>query len=1083
MVRFIYGNPGTGKTQLIYSFLEKDAAEGKNAILIVPEQMTVAAERDVVKLLPPSAQLNIEVLNFSRLANKLFRIHGGLAYNYVSSGLQKLIMWRALHTALPFLSEYRVSSSDDSSLSDAMLATYKEITAGGISFESLDNISKANKGSLLSNKLKDISTVCSVYSAMLSDKYTDSNNELERLADLLEDTQCLKGYSFYLDGFTSFTGLEHKIIKLIMAQADVFTVTVGLPSPSYDGIDTLSLKQCSDRLRRDTASLGFKFEIVSLTENRRAQKRELAYLSSELWEIDSETTFECNDSDHSVELFRAADVYDECEFAASKIRQLVESGYRYKDIAIIARNIDKYKGIIEPALDNMELRYFISEKTDLSVSPIARLILSALKIVNYGWKRGDVIAHLKTGLCNISPHDADIFESYSAKWNINGRGFTTDEPWSMNPDGFTTVWSERGTETLRIANEVKSVFIGNLKSLITDLKSAQTYTEMCLAIVNYLELLDVRGSLIELATRYLSDNKFREASDCAKLYDTALEALDCVCDAFPDDVKPDIITLATALKISFSESDLGSIPTSQDEIMIGSANMLRTDNIKCAVILGACDGEFPAGADNAGLLTDIERSELISLGVQISGDSSIKASDELYYFRRAVAAPSEKLIIFTRADSEPSIAFTKISNIFNHVGVKDTTSLLIPRLRSLPSIREYAQVLKDTPEGEAIIRLLEDLNGDEAEGCSSYRDIALDASTDFVNPQVLHSVLGTDLRISQSKIEQYTNCKFAYSCKYYLSLNDSDRAEFAYNSIGTFIHYVLEKFLFRVFVIEKGICPEADKIDEIIDEIIDSYINDLFSDKNKKSARLMHLVSRLKKTSKLIIDDLMNEFSDSSFKPEFFELRVGSKDVPSIKLQLKNGSSISLNGVIDRVDVFRDGENVYVRVVDYKTGSKTFSVSDISDGLNLQLLLYIFSLTKQKNKNIEKLFGGKPVAGAITYLSAASAKVKAERISDPGKSVSNAIADIKRTGLILDNDSVIEAISHSGDDRLLMKTARKNSFIDLQGLDMLYDTVCGVLTEIGNTMMSGNINAVPKAGSEHCKYCKYSFVCKASWKS
>lgn len=1079
MVRFIYGNPGTGKTQLIYSYLEKDAAEGNNAILIVPEQMTVAAERDVVKLLPPSSQLNIEVLNFSRLANKLFRIHGGLAYNYASNGLQKLLMWRALHTALPFLSEYRVTSSDDSSLSDAMLATYKEITAGGISFESLDNISQAKKGSLLSNKLKDISTVCSVYSAMLSDKYTDSNNELERLATLLEDTPCLKGYSVYLDGFTSFTGLEHKIIKLIIGQADVLTVTIGLPSPSYNGIDTLSLKQCSDRLRRDTAAIGSKSENVYLSENLRTHKVDLSYLSSDLWSIDSETDFECVESDHSVELFRAADIYDECEFAAAKIRELVESGYRYKDIAIIARNIDKYKGIIEPALENMEMRYFISEKTDLSVSPVARLILSALKVINYGWRRGDVIAHLKTGLCNISPHDADIFESYTAKWNINGKGFTSAEPWSMNPDGYTTVWSERGDETLRIANEVKNVFIGNLKSLIADMKTAQTYSEMCIAIVNYLELLDVRGSLIELASRYLADNKLREASDCAKLYDTTLEALDCVCDAFPDDVKPDISTFATALKISFSESDLGSIPTSQDEITIGSANMLRTDNIKCAVILGACDGEFPAGTDNAGLLTDNERSELISLGVQISGDSSIKASDELYYFRRALSAPSEKLIIFTRADSEPSIAFTKICNVFDRVGVKDTSSLLIPRLKSLPSVREYARVLKDTPEGEAIVRLLNDLDGDEV----SYSDITIDASKDNVDPQILHSVIGSDLRISQSKIEQYTNCKFAYSCKYYLSLNDSDRAEFAYNSIGTFIHYVLEKFLFRVFVIEKGVYPEEDKISEIVDDIIESYIDELFSDKNRKSARLMHLVARLKKTSKLIIDDLMNEFSDSSFKPEFFELRVGSNDIPSIRLRLENGSTISLNGVIDRVDVFRNGENVYVRVVDYKTGSKTFSVSDISEGLNLQLLLYIFSLTKQKNKNIEKLFGGKPVAGAITYLSATSAKVKADRLSDTDKAVGNAIADIKRTGLILNDDSVIEAVSHSGDDRLLMKNARKNSFIDSQGLDTLYTTVCEVLTEIGNTMISGNINAIPKSGSDHCKYCKYSLVCKASRKS
>ncbi len=1083
MVRFIYGNPGTGKTQLVYSYLEKDAAEGNNALLIVPEQMTVAAERDVVKLLPPSSQLNIEVLNFSRLANKLFRVHGGLAYNYASSGLQKLLMWRALHTALPFLSEYRVSSSDDSSLSDAMLTTYKEITAGGISFESLDNISQVKRGSLLSNKLKDISTVCSVYSAMLSDKYTDSNNELGRLAALLEDTQCLKGYRVYLDGFTSFTGLEHKIIKQIIGQADVLTVTIGLPSPSYNGIDTLSLKQCSDRLRRDTAAIGTKSENVYLSENRRTQKADLSYLSSDLWSIDSETDFEYDESDHSVELYRAADIYDECEFAAAKIRELVESGYRYKDIAIIARNADKYKGIIEPALDNMELRYFISEKTDLSLSPVARLILSAIKVINYGWKRGDVIAHLKTGLCKISPHDADIFESYTAKWNINGKGITTADPWSMNPDGYTTVWSERGAETLRIANEVKKVFIGNLKSLISEMKSAQTYSEMCIAIVNYLELLDVRGSLIELASRYLADNKLREASDCAKLYDTTLEALDCVCDAFPDDVKPDISTFATALKISFSESDLGSIPTSQDEITIGSANMLRTDNIKCAVILGACDGEFPAGTENAGLLTDNERSELISLGVQVSGDSSIKASDELYYFRRAVAAPSEKLIIFTRADSEPSIAFTKICNIFSRIIVKDTSSLLLPRLKSLPSIREYARVLKGTPEGEAIIRLINDHNNDEVESSLSYQDITIDASADVVDPQVLRSVLGLDLRISQSKIEQYTNCKFAYSCKYYLSLNDSDRAEFAYNSIGTFIHYVLEKFLFRVFVIEKGIYPEEDKINEIIDEIIDLYINDLFSDKNRKSARLMHLVARLKKTSKLIIDDLMNEFSDSSFKPEFFELRIGSKDIPSIRLNLKDGSTISLNGVIDRVDVFRDGEKVYLRVVDYKTGSKTFSVSDISEGLNLQLLLYIFSLTKQKNKNIEKLFGGMPVAGAITYLSATSAKVKADSLSDTDKAVGNAIADIKRTGLILNDDSVIEAVSHSGDDRLLMKTARKNSYIDSQGLDTLYNTVCEVLTEIGNTMISGNINAIPKSGSDHCKYCKYSFICKASRKS
>ncbi len=1083
MVKLIYGNPGTGKTELIYSFLEKDARIGKNALLIVPEQMTVSAEREVIKRLPSSAQLNIEVLNFSRLANKMFRIYGGLAYNYASNGLQKLLMWRALHSALPFLCEYQVTSTDDSSLSDAMLVTYKEITATGISFESLDSLSQHNKGSLLSNKLKDISTVCSVYSSMLSDKYTDANNELERLVSLLEERNCLKDFNIYIDGFTSFTGLEHKIIKLMIEQADDLTITIGLPRPSYDGIDTLSLKQCSDRLRRDCAAVGVKTETVQLCENHRSNSNEISYLSSDLWSIDTEFLADEKACIDSLELFRSADIYDECEFAAAKIRELVESGYRYRDIAIIARNIDKYKGIIEPALDNMDLRYFISEKTDLSVSPIARLILSALKVINYGWRRGDVIAHLKTGLCGIPPHDADIFESYTSKWNINGKAFTSEETWSMNPDGYTTAKTERGIATLRIANEVKVAFIGKLKSLVSNLIGAQTYAEMCSAILNYLEALDVRGSLIDLATRYLAENKLREAADCAKLYDAALEALDCVCDAFPKDAKPDISTFATALRISFAESDLGSIPTSQDEIMIGSANMLRTDNIKCAVILGACDGEFPASAESSGLFTDSERNELISQGIQMSGDSDIKASDELYYFRRAVASPSDKLIIFTRADSEPSIAFTRITNIFPQIKIIDTSSIIIPRLKSWQSVSEYAHVLKGTPEGYAINKLAERSESDISSVLLFYQDIDLDASEDFVEPDILHTMIGKDLRISQSRIELYTNCKFAYSCKYYLSLNDSDRAEFAYNSIGTFIHYVLEKFLFRVFIIDKGVYPDSDKTELIINEIIDSYIKDLFPDSKKKSARLMHLVSRLKKTSKLIIDDLLAEFSDSSFKPEFFELHVGSKDIPSIKLQLKDGSSISLNGVIDRVDVFRNEGKAYIRVVDYKTGNKTFSVSDISEGLNLQLLLYIFSLTKQKTKGLASLFGGEPVAGAITYLSATSSKVKATRINDADASVGNAMADIKRTGLILNEDAVIDAISHSGNERMLMKTSRKNSFIDSQNLESLYNTVCDVLKDIGNLMISGNINAIPKSGSDQCNYCKYSYVCKASQKS
>jgi len=1083
MIKFIYGNPGTGKTTSIYSYITKDANNNVPAILIVPEQMTVSVEREVIKAIQPSAQLNIEVLNFSRLANRLFRMHGGLAYNFASGALQKLLMWRALQTAHPFMSEYQILRNDDSALADAMLSTYKELCACGIPLEMLGETCLGESNSTLSNKIKDITTVCSIYSAMLNEKYTDTNNELSRLSELLDEKNCFKGINVYIDGFTSFTGIEHRIIKSIISQAQNTTITISMPSPTYNGIDTLSIKQCSDKLRRDCAALDVKVETIKLETNERTRQERLSYLSSNLWIMSNrdDTQFDNCYDNTCLELYRAADIYDECEFASATIKGLIESGYRYKDIAIIARNIDKYRGIIEPALDCMDLQYFVSDKTDLSLSPIARLIISALNILIYGWRREDVIAHLKTGLCGISPREADIFESYTSKWNISGKQFLSELPWNMNPDGYSTVLTERGENILIVANRIKDELIGKLRIFVSSLKNATTYAEMCSATLNYIEEIGVYDSLVKASAKYISNGKIRQASDTIKMYDVAIDALDCICDAFDSEAKVDINTFSTALRISFAESELGAIPTTQDEIALGSANMIRTDNVKCVVILGACDGEFPANTEASGLFTDHDKEILISRGLQLSGDRQIKSSDELFYFRKAISAASEKVIIFTRADSEPSIAFSRVNKLIPEVKIIETSSLFYPRLRSLQAISEYAPLLEGTNEGAALTRLINEFGNDNSNE-STYQRQSLSAREDVIQKGTIDAIIGNSIRLSQSKAEQFSECKFAYACKYYLNLDDGSRAEFAYNNIGTFIHHVLEKFLYEVYIINKGIIPKENEIESILSTIIENYIKHLLPDEQHKSARLLHLIERLKKTSLLLIEDLLSEFSDSSFRPEFFELRIGTSDIPSINVMLQNGSTISLNGIIDRVDVFRKDGNAYIRVVDYKTGNKTFNVSDISEGLNLQLLLYIFSLTKQNSIKLHNVFGGKPIAAGITYLSASPSKVSTERLNDTKATVISTKNEIKRTGLILDDEDVINAVSHSGESRILMKTARKSSFVDKNNMDLLYDSVCNVLKNIGESIVSGNANAIPKNGSDTCKYCKYSLICKSSQK-
>ena len=1078
MIYFVYGNPGTGKTETIFKMLEEDAKNEKNALLIVPEQMTVSMERETLHRLPPSAQLHIEVLNFTRLANKLFRLYGGITYNFATPAIQKLIMWRAVRTALPFLSEYQINRNDDRSLAEAMLAIYKEFTASGIPFETVDKMSAVMPKSVLSNKLKDISTVCTIYSEMVSEKFSDENDELYRLSKLLEKENCIRNTNIYIDGFSSLTGLEHNIIKSIFRQADNCYITIGIPSPSFNGIDTVSLKRFSDILRRDCASLGIKSQTITLEENVRSTSSSLRLISSDLWQIDSYVKAEpCEYLSDSVELYRAADIYDECEYAAAIIKKLVESGYRYREISIIARDTEKYRGIIDQALENFDIPYFLSDKTDLSLSPLSRLILSALKIANYGWQRSDVISHLKTGLCGISAREADIFEAYTAKWKINGKQFLSDSEWNMNPDGYTINKTERGEKILAIANKVKRSFIGKLKSYTSELKASITYKDLCIATLNYLDELDVKTSLKNISSRYIDMGKIREAGEFARIYEIFIDALDSVCDAMGANEHPDLTTFSTAVKTVLENTELGSIPTSQDEVTIGSANMMRADNAKCIIILGACDGDFPANVQSSGLLTDSERDYLIEHDIKISGDRELRASDELYYFRRAASAPSHKLIVFTRADSEPSIAFSRIIALFPDIKIRETSEDLYTKLTSYKAISEYYPLFKGTTQGSAMELLLKSAPEDIVVSANE----GLSAVNDRIESEIIAQTVGKELRLSQSKIEEFVKCKFAYSCKYFLKLDDGKKAEFAYNNIGTFVHAVLEKFLYYVFVTNNGEYPEDEEKNRVINNIITSYIAELLPDQeDKRNVRLIHLITRLKTLSLLIINDLLVEFADSSFVPKFFELPIGTKDAPSITISLKNGTRLSLNGIIDRVDVYRSGDDIYIRVVDYKTGDKTFSISDIAEGKNLQLLLYIFALSG--NKVMAKQLNGNIKPAGITYLSAVPSKVKANRYDDDTNTKNAAIAEIKRSGLIIDDEKVLTAISHTSQNRYLMSSSRKRSTVSQEEFNSLFNQVRDILTEIGNEIVSGNANAIPKENSDACKYCSYASICRAAKK-
>lgn len=1100
MIHFIFGLPGTGKTTTITQSIAQDVQNGAKALLIVPEQQTVEVERHMLKLLPASAQLSFEVVNFSRLANKVFRTFGGLSYHYITGGMKHLLMWQTLRklSDAGALTEYRMHSDTDISLPSMMLSQIGEFKACKISPLRLENaIQKLPEGSTLQNKLNDLSTVYSEYEYLVGQSYDDTANDLEELGQILEENNFFGGYHVYIDSFSSFTAQEHHVLEQIFKQAENVTLSFAVDSPYSDAVEFSSIAETARRLM---IKAGNGAQYSYLSDFHRSPSPELARVSRSLWRFEhsgSEQEDIKENQRGAVSIVRCASPYAEAEAIAGRILALLAEGYRRREIAIIARDAETYRGIIDSALEKAGIAYFFSEKTDLRTKPLVSMILSALAIKIKNWRSHDVIAYLKSGIPGISPREADIFENYVSIWNINGAQFTDGE-WTMNPEGYTAALSKRGQEILEVANLVRSRITNPLILFFMRLDNAETTAQLCEALRLFLEELQAADRLQQYAARALAYGDKKEAAETAATFKTVIRVLSDLSAALGDQ-RMKVEEFASALRLLFTNTDIGTIPTAADEVMIGSASMLRVSNIRCAILLGVCDGEFPARVSERGFFSDNDRRTLDELDIKLSGNTKESAAEELLYCYRAMTLPSEKLMLFYHdADTAgsvayPSLAIRRVSELLPYVkaeeyGVRDAGE----RLMSLPLAFEALPSLSGTPYYGALKAILRKdpyyaplLERSELPVCNADCHISQDAA---------NRVFGDNINLTQSRLDKYVSCQFSYYGRYVLHLEENQRAAFRFSDSGTFIHRILEVFM-QAVTDDNGLRREVEfeEIRRMVIQETERYISELSHGRRTIGKRLSHLFKRLSRLAVAIAVNLYEEFCDSDFVPRLFEARIGNESeyglaAPSI--ELSDGSHVNICGVIDRVDVFKSGNDVYVKVIDYKTGSKKFSFRDIERGLNTQLLLYLFALCRSQSPLLLKKLGCeengslKP-AGAL-YVSTAFPAVKLEGKTDEKTALALAAEGIRRDGIIVDRDEILDAVSHQHKKNLLAGITvdgdkkKGDALISEANLLLLEEQLKDTIRSIALEMKSGSAVTCALTGdTDPCTYCKMKAICRS----
>ncbi|MBE6530728.1 MAG: hypothetical protein E7679_01360 [Ruminococcaceae bacterium] len=1096
MIRFIYGASGYGKTHTVINMLKEDAARGIHSFLIVPEQQAVSSEREMLCALPTSAQLNLEILNFSRLYNRVCREYGGLQYDYITKPAKHLLMWQNLRELSPMLEHYSELSANDPSLTDVMLSAVGEFKANMISPLSLERAAeKIESDKTFSAKLRDISLIYSAYNAAVSERFSDSADDISKLCDILKKQDFFRGCNVYIDSFTSFTSAEHAVIDRIFEGAANTTVCIPLPSPGYEAIDTASISLSERKLIKNAEKRGGATPII-LTENHRAGSAALAHLSSNIWNLkNTEGTSLNTPDDGSVILEVCDDAYAEAEAAARHTLELMRRGVRCRDIVVIMRDAEAYRGIIEPAFAKNGIPFFFSEKSDLCSKSAVKFILSALKIKSRGWQSADVISHVKTALYPIPETDTDMFESYVKTWNIKGKRFL-EEYWTMNPDGYAGDISERGKRILNAANALRAELQQRLIPLFARLEAAEYVPEMCRAVYDYLVDCNIEEALNKISQNCAEEGNVKEAEEYAALYRVILDALALIARTLPE-VSMSTDEFAKALKLVFDMTEIGTIPTSVDEVVIGSASMIRANNPRCVLALGLCEGEFPKNISDTGILNSPERTLLKGLGIELSGDADTKSSDELMFVSKTFALPSEKLILLTPRTEVggrsklPSLPFERAKKLLPNV--KEHRFIASDMRYIVGSAEGSADYIFSTPDTDTLRRSLS-----EREELSYVKELSrpdISISECKISPEKLKDVFPRKMRLSQSKLERYVRCGFCYYCSDILKLRNEEKAAFRSLEVGNFIHFILEN-LIRAVVDANGVLPDLtdEKLSDLAEDTVKRYIEYVCPEYERNAGRFIHLYRRLKNLSLLLAKNIIEEFSRSEFRPEFFELPIKDNPhaVPPLEFILKDGSSVSISGVVDRVDLLRKDGKIYVRVVDYKTGTKNFSIDDLELGLNTQMLIYLFSLCSANARRVLRADAETEVVGTgVVYLSSNIPTVELEDYTDPDEVLSKARGAFDRSGLLLDDEDILLSMNCdlSPDFLAGVKKDKKGmlsgkSLTSSERFAEIQAQIEEIIISIAQKMKDGAADASPLIhhNSSPCDYCQMKPICRRTEK-
>lgn len=1109
-LQFIIGGSGSGKTRRLYEDLIEQAINAPSVrfFAIVPEQFTMQTQKDIVTLHPRHGVMNIDIVSFERLAYRIFEelaveslavlddMGKSMVLRKVAAGKKKELKLFGGHLdKIGFIGELKSMMS--------------EFFQYGVTAEILDKLlsdaENENWSAMLKQKLNDMVILHRAFKKYTDDRKCIVKEEiLEILCRILPQSRLIRDSVVTLDGYTGFTPVQYRLIQLLLLYCKKVTVTVTMDpeeNPYRESGPQHLFHMSKHTVCKLTdlagqAGIGREEDIL-LKEYpawRFKKSPELQFIERELFRYRGRRY---EGGQGGLILFQSDNPLKEVEMIAGEIERLIkQEGYRYRDIAVVTGALEDYSREFVRWFEANKIPAFIDYKKNIMGNPMIELLRAVLELLQKNFSYESMFRYLKTGLVTEKKEALHFLENYVLALGI--RSYRRwDSPWEFVYRGAELM----NLEELNALREEILAPLRPLKEVFGDRKS--TVRRKTEALVHFLEELHIEEKLLQYEQEFHDAGEVSLEKEYSQVYGLVIELFDRMAALLGDEIVSRK-EYSDILDAGFGEIKVGLIPAVVDRVVVGDITRTRLSHVKILFFAGVNDGIVPSVAGRGGILTEAERRNLKSRRIELAPTVREEGFLQRLYLYLVMTKPSDRLYLsfalssFDGKSLRPSGLISQVLKLFPDKRVMTADerqmaawSLPMGKRRVIEGLRDYGRSREDARFMELLHFFL------ESDFYRSQLKKLVDASfytyeDRGIGRTAAKEIYSAILHGSVTRMEQYASCAYAHFLAYGLELSERPVYELEASDIGNLFHSSIDLYFKRMK--EEGRSfreiSEEDRramVAECVSGVTKEYGNTIMS----SSARNQYLERKVRRITDRTIWALTEQLKKGDFEPSGFEVTFSPADnLKAMKIPISRDEAIHLRGRIDRIDLCEDGDLLYLKIIDYKTGKTKFDLMEAYYGLQLQLVVYMdAALEKEQRKHQDK----RVVPAGIFYYNIDDPMVERRKDMKEEETKQAILTELRMNGLVNGSpeavvhlDNRLDFSSSKGEDSTVIpvgvkneEITKKSSAVGEKRFEALGAFVNRRLKHMGREILDGRISIEPyKNGSRTaCDYCPYHSVC------